>query len=82
MLGCGSSWGESNELVCSIQIGLREGWKRKSRNHFVPLKMEKMVRNWSGQPGPEWTAFSLSMKGHARIRCLKLYDVDRKKTVS
>jgi hypothetical protein len=44
--------------------------------------MEKMVRNWSGQPGPEWTAFSLSMKGHARMRCSKLYDFDREKTVS
>ncbi len=44
--------------------------------------MGEMVRNWSGQPDPEWTAFSLSMKGHARMRCLKLNDFDRKKTVT
>ncbi len=52
-------------LDATPNTALREGWKRKSRNHFMPLKMEKMVRNWSGQPDPEWTAFSLDMKGHA-----------------
>ena len=47
----------------------------------MPLKMGEMVRNWSGQPDPEWTAFSMDMMGHALMNDLKIYDFDRCKTL-